>query len=93
MNTPDAGRPGAAGAGRAERFQVRMTLRDGGPCAEGTWAERAVALVKFRSWTHGSREGVTITLTAEAGGTQLRTWTKARSEEIHRANRPDLGTP
>lgn len=76
--------------GETERFLVTMTFREGGPAVEGTWTDGCVALVKFCGWvgTHGSRDGVTITLLAESGGRRepLRTWTKERGEEIHHPN-------
>ncbi|TQE33204.1 hypothetical protein Sipo7851_21595 [Streptomyces ipomoeae] len=66
-----------------------MRFRPGGPAVEGTWSDAAVALVKFRGWlgTHGSRDGVAITLSEEADGGRepLRTWTKEQGEVIHRA--------
>ncbi|MEU6672288.1 hypothetical protein [Streptomyces sp. NPDC046727] len=77
-------RPCGQEDGAAERFHVTMTFREGGPAVEGTWTDAAVALNKFRSWlgTHGSRDGITIVLMAEAGGElePLRTWTKEHGE-------------
>ncbi|MFB7649418.1 hypothetical protein ACFC0S_15825 [Streptomyces sp. NPDC056084] len=65
-----------------------MTFREDGPGIEGTWADGAVALMKFRSFvgSHGSRDGVTITLVQESGGhtERLRTWTKQHGEIVHR---------
>ncbi|MFI2764280.1 hypothetical protein ACH5A3_36415 [Streptomyces echinatus] len=76
--------------GAEERFHVTMTFREGGPAVEGTWTDAGVALNKFRSWlgTHGSRDGITITLEvgAGAGREPLRTWTKEHGEHIHDAD-------
>ncbi|MGW5442721.1 hypothetical protein [Streptomyces asiaticus] len=70
-------------------WHVTMRFRPGGPAVEGTWADPAEALVKFRGWlgTHGSRDGVTIILSEEAGRERepVRTWTKQQGEVIHRA--------
>ncbi|MFF2571177.1 hypothetical protein [Streptomyces sp. NPDC058084] len=46
-----------------------------------------MALQKFRGFvgSHGSEDGVTITLLVEADGQRerLRTWTKERGEVVH----------
>lgn len=85
----DDGLPRRQSSDQAKRFHVTVQFRPNGPSVEGTWADAAVALRKFRSWvgTHGSQEGVTVTLWEEQGGsrTAVRTWTKERGEEIHGA--------
>ncbi|MFZ3475428.1 hypothetical protein ACODT3_43145 [Streptomyces sp. 4.24] len=75
MNSPD-------------RFHVIMTFEKDGPAVAGTWENGQVAAGKFQKFvgSHGSLDGIEITLWSETGGERerLRTWTKEHGLEIHR---------
>ncbi|MFD6534907.1 hypothetical protein [Streptomyces goshikiensis] len=71
-----------------DRFHVIMTFQKGGPAIAGTWDAGPVAAGKFQKFlgSHGSLDGVEITLWSETGRERkrLRTWTKERGLEVHR---------
>ncbi|WP_370424294.1 hypothetical protein AB8O64_36700 (plasmid) [Streptomyces sp. QH1-20] len=73
----------------AEQYHLTVRFRPGGPAVEGTWASGTTALRKYRSWigTHGSVNGVTITLETETGGIRrsVKRWPLAPSERNKRA--------
>ncbi|MBT1186771.1 hypothetical protein HET69_22920 [Streptomyces sp. CJ_13] len=71
-----------------DRYHVIMTFQKDGPAVSGTWEDGPVAAGKFKKFlgSHGSVDGVSITLWSETGGERepLRTWTKERGLEIYR---------
>ncbi|MFE9252895.1 hypothetical protein [Streptomyces sp. NPDC007088] len=65
-------------------FHVTVQFAEGGPAVTGTWTSEATALRKFREFigSHGSMEGVTITLWEGTvrGWTRLQPWSPETPE-------------